>query len=472
MLSFSITGSYTDLYEITMGEVAFLQHRQNLPVVFDYFFRTIPAKGGYAIFAGLQDVLQALAELRFTPEDIAFLRDRNFNAGYLDYLQRFRFRGRVYAVREGEVIFPHCPVLRVEGDLFETQLVETLLLNLLNFQSLVATKASRMRYVAGERILSDFGFRRAHGPGGILAARAAVIGGFQSTSNVYAAELYGIEASGTMAHAFIESYGSELEAFRAFAASRPQGCVFLVDTYDTLKSGLPNAITAAKEMEERGHRALGIRLDSGDLAYLAAQARRMLDEAGLPYMKIAVSNQLDEYVIKSLLDQQAPIDIFGVGTRLVTGHPDAALDGVYKLALVAGRPTMKFSETPSKLTLPGIKQVRRVFDKDGLFFGADIILLEGQGGAPVPAMYHPFEPGKSLDTGHLRQEPLLQLVMEEGEPLHPASPPEELAAYCHSRLNLLPAEYKRFENPHRYKVGLSKRLLQLREETRERHNHF
>lgn len=472
MLSFSVSGSYTDLYEITMGEVAFLQNRQELPVIFDYFFRTVPAKGGYAVFAGLQDVLDALAGLQFTSEDIAFLRDRHFDAAYLDYLQRFKFRGRVYAVREGEVIFPHCPVLRVEGSLFETQLVETLLLNLVNFQSLVATKASRMRQVAGERILSDFGFRRAHGPGGILAARAAVIGGFQSTSNVYAAELYGLEASGTMAHAFIESYGSELEAFRAFSASRPQGCVFLVDTYDTLKSGVPNAITAAKEMELRGHRALGIRLDSGDLAYLASQARRMLDEAGLPYMKIAASNQLDELVIRSLLEQEAPIDIFGVGTKLVTGHPDAAFDGVYKMALVASRPTMKLSETPSKGTLPGVKQVRRVFDKDGRFFGADVILLEGQGGAPVPMMYHPFQPGKSLDIGHLRQEPLLQLVMEEGEPLHPTYPLSEVAAYCASRLSLLPAEYKRFENPHRYKVGLSKRLLQLRDETRERYNHF
>jgi len=455
-----------------MGEVAFLQRRQDLPVVFDYFFRTIPSKGGYAIFAGLQDVLQALAGLRFTSEDIAYLRGRHFDAGYLDYLQGFRFRGRVYAVREGEVVFPYCPILRVEGGLFETQLVETLLLNLVNFESLVATKASRMRYVAGERVLSDFGFRRAHGPGGVLAARAAVIGGFQNTSNVYAAEVYGMEASGTMAHAFIESYGSELEAFRAFSAARPQGCVFLVDTYDTLKSGVPNAIIAAKEMEGRGHQALGIRLDSGDLAYLASQARRLLDEAGLPYMKIAVSNQLDEHVIRSLLEQQAPIDIFGVGTKLVTGHPDAALDGVYKMALVGSRRTMKVSETPSKLTLPGIKQVRRMFDRDGRFFGADVILLEGQGGAPVPAMYHPFEPGKSLEIGALRQEALLELVMEDGEPLHPAPPLSELAAYCSSRLSLLPAEYKRFENPHEYKVGLSKRLLQLRDETRERYKGF
>jgi len=472
MLSFSVSGSYTDLYELTMGEVAFLQQRQDIPVAFDYFFRTIPGRGGYVIFAGLQDLLKALTDLRFTAEDIAFLRHRNFHPDYLDFLKHFRFKGRVYAVREGEVVFPHCPVLRVEGGLFETQLVETLLLNLVNFQSLIATKASRMRYVAGDKVLSDFGLRRAQGPGGMLASRAAVIGGFQSTSNVYAGELYGMEVSGTMAHAFIESYKSELEAFRAFAATRPEGCIFLVDTYDTLKSGVPNAIIVAKEMEAHGRRALGVRLDSGDLAYLASQTRRMLDDAGLSYMKIAVSNQLDEYVIRSLLDQRAPIDIFGVGTKLVTGHPDAALDGVYKLAMVAGTPVMKLSETTSKLTLPGIKQVRRVFDKDGRFFGADIILLEGQGGAPVPDMYHPFEPGKSLTVGHLKQEPLLQLVMEEGEPSWPEPTLSEIAAYCRSRLDLLPAEYKRFENPHHYKVGLSKRLLQLRDETRAAHSQF
>lgn len=472
MLSFTVSGSYTDLYEITMGEVAFLQKRQDVPVVFDYFFRTIPGQGGYVIFAGLQNLLQVLEELRFTAADIAFFRDRHFHSDYLDFLQRFRFRGKIYSVREGEVIFPHCPVIRVEGGLFETQLVETVLLNLVNFQSLIATKASRMRFVADQRILSDFGLRRAQGPGGVLASRAAIIGGFQSTSNVYAAELFGLEASGTMAHAFIESYGSELEAFQAFAAARPEGCVFLVDTYDTLRSGIPNAIIVAGEMEARGHRALGIRLDSGDLAYLATQARRMLDEAGLHYMKIAVSNQLDEYVIRSLLDQQAPIDIFGVGTKLVTGHPDAALDGVYKMAEIAARPVMKLSETTSKLTLPGIKQVRRVLDKDGRFFGADVIVLEGQGGAPVPAMYHPFEPGKTLPVGHLRQESLLELVMEQGEILQPALSLTEHAAYCQRRLGLLPAEYRRFENPHHYKVGLSKRLLGLRDETRARYNQF
>jgi nicotinate phosphoribosyltransferase len=461
MLSFPISGNYTDLYELTMGEVYFLENSMDTPACFDYFYRTIPSGGGYVVFAGLQDLLQALESLTFTPEDLAFLSKQGFRPAFIEYLRQFRFKGTVYSVREGEVIFPHCPVLRVEGTLFEAQLVETLLLNLLNFESLIATKASRIRYVAGDRVLSDFGFRRAHGPGGLLAARAAFIGGFQSTSNVIAGELFQIPVAGTMAHSFIESHATELEAFRVFAGARPESCVFLVDTYDTLKSGIPNAIIVAKEMEEKGHRAAGIRLDSGDLAYLSKQARRMLDAAGLSYMKIAASNQLDEYVVRSLLDQRAPIDIFGVGTRLVTGQPDAALDGVYKLSMAGGRPTMKLSENLAKLTLPGVKQVRRMLDNDGLFFGADVIALQQE--SDIPLMHHPFEPGKSLPVGHQRQEPLLGMVMEQGRLLHPAPSISDIAAYCRVRLALLPEEYKRFDNPHQYKVGISGPLLELRD---------
>ncbi|MGN6419374.1 MAG: nicotinate phosphoribosyltransferase, partial [Pseudobacter sp.] len=314
MLSFSISGSYTDLYELTIGEVNFLEKRHEVPVVFDYFFRKVPAKGGYVVFAGLSDLLEILETLHFTKEDISFLRSLNFNSRYIDHLESFRFKGKIHAVPEGEIVFPNCPIVRVEGTWLEAQLVETLLLNILNFESLIATKASRMRYVAGERILSDFGLRRAQGPGGILASKAAVIGGFNSTSNVYAAQLYDIPAAGTMAHAFVTGYESELEAFRAFARSRPHGCVFLVDTYNTLQSGIPNAITVAKEMEKAGHKLSGVRLDSGDLAYLSRKARAMLNEAGLHDVKIVASNQLDEGVIKSLLEQQAPIDVFGVGT--------------------------------------------------------------------------------------------------------------------------------------------------------------
>jgi nicotinate phosphoribosyltransferase len=466
MLTYSITGNYTDLYEITMGEVYFKERRQDLPATFDYFFRKLPFGGGYVLFAGLHELLGVLADLHFTPEDIAFLRDRGFDAGYLGFLERFRFKSDVYSVPEGEVIFPGCPVLRVEGTLFETQLVETVLLNLLNFQSLIATKASRVRQVAGDRVLSDFGLRRAQGAGAMAASRAAIIGGFNSTSNVAAANRYGIPASGTMAHSFIESYGSELEAFRAYARSQPSNCIFLVDTYDTLGSGLPNAIKVAKEMEAQGLKASGVRLDSGDLAWLSGRVRGMMDEAGLGYMKIVVSNQLDEWLVRSLLDQDAPIDVFGVGTRLVTGHPDAALDGVYKLSQIDGEPRIKLSDTLQKTTLPGIKQVFRVLDGDGRFLGFDGVRLDSEA---VPSMiYHPFDPHKSTAIDRWKKQPLVQKVMEGGRRLQPEPSLSEIAAYGRERLGLLPAEYRRFENPHTYKVGVSSTLLQLRDELREK----
>jgi nicotinate phosphoribosyltransferase len=467
MLSYTISGSYTDLYQLTMGEVYFLQDRKDVPACFDYFFRKVPNHGGYVVFAGLEDLLTILEDLHFTDEDIAFFRELKFDDRYIEFLKQFRFRGNVYSVTEGEIVFPNCPVLRVEGDQFEAQLVETLLLNILNFESLVATKASRMRHVAGKRHLSDFGLRRAHGPGGILAARAAIIGGFDSTSDVYAARIYDIDTAGTMAHSFVESYDSELEAFRAFAESRPQNCIFLVDTYDTLQSGVPNAIIVAKEMEKTGRQALGIRLDSGDLAWLSKAARHMLDDAGLSYMKIVASNQLDELVIKSLLEQDAPVDIFGVGTKLVTGHPDASLDGVYKLSMAGGMPRLKVSDSIQKVTLPGRKQVYRLLDANGFFHGADAIALEDE--QEFSIIFHPFEPEKSLEVKQFRKEALFHKVMENGRKLFPPVSLHEIASSSLKRLSLLPGEYKRFEFPHEYKAGITKRLFDLRNRLVEEH---
>lgn len=462
MLTYSITGSYTDLYEITMAETYFLEGRMNDTASFDYFFRKVPNKGGYVLFAGLQDVLDILSDLHFSDEDIAFLKELQFHPSFLDYLKGFRFRGNVFACQEGEVIFPNCPALRLEGNIIEAQLAETMLLNILNFQSLIATKASRIKQVAGKSILSDMGLRRSQGLGGIHATRASIIGGFSSTSNVYAARLYGLPVTGTMAHSFIGSYDNELEAFRAFAQSRPHDCVFLADTYDTLKSGVPNAIIVAREMEKAGHQAKGIRLDSGDLAYLSKAARKMFDEAGLPYMKIVASNQLDEFVIKSLVEQGALIDIYGVGTRLATGQPDAALDGVYKLSMASGKPRLKLSETIEKTTLPGIKQVYRALDNHGQFLGADAITLDTE--EMVETMYHPFDVEKSISLNGLNLQPMLRKVMEEGKILTDRKPLTEIAAYASQRLAALPQEYKRFENPHVYKVGISKSLLRLRDE--------
>src|SRR5687768_8897263 len=286
MGNFSITATYTDLYQISMAQVYFLTGKGDQKAVFDYFFRKQPFKGGYTVFAGLEDLLSMLQSLRFSDEDLRYLRELGLTEKFVQSLESFAFRGTVYAAREGEIVFPNEPILRVEGSILEAQLVETALLNLLNFQSLVATKAARIRSVAGNRVLSDFGLRRAQGLGGYHATRAAIIGGFNSTSNVMAARDFSIPVVGTMAHSYIQSYDSELAAFRDFAMHRPDKCVLLVDTYDTLKSGLPNAIIVAREMEQRSQHLYGIRLDSGDLAYLSKQARRMLNSAGLENVKI------------------------------------------------------------------------------------------------------------------------------------------------------------------------------------------
>jgi nicotinate phosphoribosyltransferase len=354
------------------------------------------------------------------------------------------------------MVFPVRPVLQIEANIIEAQIIETLLLNILNFQTLIATKASRMRQASEKRGLIDFGLRRAQGPGGYYASRAAFIGGFDGTSNVRAGRDYGIPVSGTMAHSFVESYDDELTAFLHFAEVQPDDCVLVVDTYDTLKSGLPNAITVAKKMEEKGHRLNGIRLDSGDLAYLAKESRKRLDSAGLTYVRIAVSNQLDEYIIKSLLEQQAPIDVFGVGTSLVTGHPDSALDGVYKLSLANGKPRIKLSENLSKITLPHRKQVFRITDNDNMFIGADAVTMADE--PDIDIMYHPLYPLKSLSISKFKKEPLLQKVMANGKRVIPHRSLPEIAKFSLNRLANLPEEYKRFDNPHIYKIGISKNL--------------
>jgi nicotinate phosphoribosyltransferase len=464
MGNFSITATYTDLYQISMAQVYFLTGKGDQTAVFDYFFRKQPFKGGYTVFAGLEDLLTMLETLRFDDEDLDYLRAQGLPKGFLKTLESFSFRGTIYAASEGEIVFPNEPILRVEGTILETQLIETALLNLLNFQSLIATKAARMRSVAGTRVLSDFGLRRAQGLGGYHATRAAIIGGFNSTSNVMAARDFNVPVVGTMAHSYIQSYDSELAAFRDFAMHRPDQCVLLVDTYDTLKSGLPNAITVAKEMMERSQQLLGVRLDSGDLAYLSKQARKMLNEAGLTNVKITASNQLDEYVIKSLLDQQAPIDAFGVGTSLVTGPPDAALDGVYKLAFAGDKLRIKLSENLKKITLPDKKQVYRVINGEGKFFGADVIACHDETTPSI--MHHPVEPERSLNLSGLKQETLLKKVMEKGKICGPRPSLAEISKYRQDRLALLPDEHKRFDNPHIYKVGISEKLRDERNRLR------
>ncbi len=454
------TALYTDLYQLAMGQAYFLKDKHRAEASFDYFYRKTPFEGGYVLFCGLEDALSWLEEVSFSEDDLKYLKDQGFDARFLEYLKGFRFTGTVRSVSEGELVFPFAPILSISGPVVECQIVETFLLNTLNFQSLIATKASRIRHIAGEdSILSEFGLRRAQGYAGLQASRAAFAGGFNSTSNVLAGKTYDMPISGTMAHAFIQSYDDELKAFRDFAETRPENCVLLVDTYNTLESGVPNAITVAKEMEASGRRLMGIRLDSGDLAYLSKVARNMLDEAGLQYVKIAASNQLDEYVIRSLKEQRAAIDIYGVGTNLVVGHENGALDGVYKLCSFGGHPRIKISENLKKMNFPGDKQVYRYFDSKG-FYTADAIT--GVDAPPPDGMAHPFEPGKKMRLNPQEARPLLKEVMKDGKRIGELRKVKDIAMAGKKNLQKLPEEHKRFDFPHVYKVGLSSEIEDLR----------
>jgi nicotinate phosphoribosyltransferase len=460
------SGLYTDMYELVMAEAYFKENKQDQPVCFDYFFRKNPFSGGYIIFCGLGELLPVIETFHYNSNEIDWLNKQGFNKDFLSWLEAFRFKGTIRSMQEGEIAFPLEPMLQVQGSLAEVQLIETVLLNYLNFQSLIATKAARIRYAAGDRYLSEFGLRRAQSLGGISASRAAIAGGFDSTSNMFAAKKYGIQAIGTMAHSFIQSQENELTAFRKFAESEPHKCTLLVDTYNTLKSGIPNAIIVAKEMKERGVKLKAIRLDSGDLSYLSKKARKMLDDADLQEVQIVVSNQLDEYLIKSLLDQKAPIDSFGVGTSLVTGQPDAALDGVYKLSEINGEAKLKLSETIQKVTFPGVKQVYRFTDDSDSFVADAIALAED----PIPSkMIHPFDIEKSKSLDIKMATPLLHIIMDKGKSLFKNYEPYDIAKFVKKRMEQLPEEHKRFNNPHIYKVGISEPLHQLRSDLRKKY---
>ncbi|GAA5521045.1 nicotinate phosphoribosyltransferase [Aliifodinibius salicampi] len=451
---------YTDYYELTMAQGYYLAGRKDERACFDYFFRDNPFDGGYVVFAGLADLLELIDDFQFHEDEIQYLAEQGFRKEFLNYLRDFRLQVDIDAAKEGEIVFPSTPLLRVEGSIIETQILETLILNILNFESLIATKASRMKYAAGDKKVLDFGLRRAQGYGGIQASKAAIIGGVEATSNTYSSFVHDIPASGTMAHSWIQSFDDELTAFRKYAEFYPDDCILLVDTYSTLKSGVPNAIKVAKELEEKGHRLKGIRLDSGDLAYFARKSRQQLDEAGLDYVKIAVSNQLDEHLIKSLLTQNAPIDLFGVGTRLATGNDSPALDGVYKLASVNNEPKLKLSENVEKITLPGRKKVMRYSDSQGRFYGDGILLMEND---PGNVIHHPHYPAKHVNISSYQAEPLLSTVVKNGKVQIDIPTPIESAQYAKQRLSKLNEEHKRFDNPHIYKVGISEKLMDLRD---------
>jgi nicotinate phosphoribosyltransferase len=456
-------GLYTDFYELTMAQGFFYHNRENDSATFDYFFRTNPFDGGFTVFAGLQDFLDLLLDFTFSNSDIAFLKSQGLKNEFLAYLKDFRFKGDIFSVNEGEIVFPNEPVLRVDGNIIECQIIESILLNILNFESLIATKAFRIKLVAGHTIFSDFGLRRAQGFGALHASRAACIGGAASTSNVLAGKLFDLPISGTQAHSWVQSFENELQAFRAYAEVHQENTVLLVDTFDTLKSGVPNAIIVAKELEQEGHKLKAIRLDSGDLAYFSKKARKLLDDAGLTYVKIIASNQLNEFVVKSLLrDQQAPIDAFGIGTELVTGKNDAALDGVYKLAEMNGLPKMKFSENLEKVTLPGKKQLIRFFDENGYFY-SDGLAFEDEIPENIQTLYHPVYPEKNSNILNLRYQLLLQKVMDNGQIIINKKSPLNIHKYLQERAQFLPLEHQRFISPHIYKVGISKKLMEIRD---------
>jgi len=455
-------GLYTDFYELTMAQGYFFHGKKDEPASFDYFFRTNPFKGGFTVFAGLQDFLELLSNFTFSKTDIEYLKNLGLKSEFLNYLKDFKFSGDIFSVNEGEIIFPNEPILRVEGNIIECQIIESMLLNILNFESLIATKAFRIKMVAKQTTFSDFGLRRAQGFGALHASRAACIGGATSTSNVLAGKLFNIPVSGTQAHSWILSFDNELEAFRAFAKVHPDNTVLLVDTFNTLKAGIPNAIIVAKEMEKKGQRLKAIRLDSGDLAYLSKKTRKMLDKAGLEYVKIVASNQLNEFVIKSLLNEQnAPIDAFGIGTELITGKSDAALDGVYKLSVLNGLPRMKFSENIEKVTLPGNKILYRFFDENGMFY-RDGIMCKDENPANIQTLFHPVYPEKNTEIANLKYELLLQKVVDDGTTVLKKISPVNIHKYLTERAALIAEEHKRFISPHLYKVGISKKLMETR----------
>lgn len=457
-------GLYTDFYELTMAQAFFYEGKKEELAVFDYFYRDNPFNGGYVLFAGLKEVLEVVSTLSFSKEDLEYLASLGFKSEFLAYLSTFRFTGNLFSVQEGEVIFPLTPVLSVEAPIIEAQIIETLLLNILNFSSLVATKASRIRFAAGHRTVIDFGMRRAQGLGSLYATSAAFIGGVHFTSNVKAASILQLPLSGTMAHSWIQSFDDERSAFMAYAEQYPDQTVLLVDTYDTLKSGIPNAIHVARVLKEQGHALKAIRIDSGDLAYLSRNARKMLDQAGFEEVKIAVSNQLDEYIIKSLIDQGAPIDIFGVGTRLVIGHDDGALDGVYKLSRFSSKPRIKISENVAKINFPDAKRLYRISNSHSDWV-ADAITLAGE--KNIKKIFHPYFPEKNIELTHHHLEPLLHTWIKKGSLTQKLSSISEASMYAQQRLNRLPPEYRRFEYPHEFKVGISKKLLNLQRQLLE-----
>ena len=462
----------TDFYELTMGNGYLQNGLKNKTAYFDMFFRKIPDQGGFAIMAGIEQFIGYLKQLRFTERDIAYLRSKElFSEDFLEYLFNFRFSCDVWAIPEGTPIFPNEPIVIVKGPVIEAQFVETMLLLSVNHQSLIATKANRIVRAAQGRPVMEFGSRRAQGyDGAINGARASYIGGCSGTACTISDRDFGIPALGTMAHSWIQLFPTELEAFKAYARIYPDSCTLLVDTYNVLKSGIPNAIrTFREEILPRGFRPKGIRIDSGDITYLSREARKMLDAAGFEDCGIVASNSLDEYIIRDLLNQGAKIDSFGVGERLITSRSEPVFGGVYKLSAIEENgtilPKIKLSENVGKITNPGYKQVWRLFDRGSGKAIADVITLHDES-IDDTRPYVIFDPEftwKRKTVTNFRAQKLLVKIFENGNCIYESPALNEIRNYCREQVDLLWDEVKRFENPHEYYVDLSKPLWDLKE---------
>ena len=469
----------TDFYELTMMQAYYHAEmttgRKQL-AAFDMFYRENPCGNGYAVAAGLAQLIEYINNLHFNEEDVAYLRSTGaFGETFLEFLKTFRFTGDIHAVPEGTVVFPGEPLIRVTGTLIEGQLIETAMLNIINHQSLIATKAARVCWAAaGDRVL-EFGLRRAQGPdAGLYGARAAMIGGCAATSNVLAGQLFDVPVRGTHAHSWIMSFDTELEAFRYYANLYPQACILLVDTYDTLRSGVPNAIQIFKEMREKGVNLsqYGIRLDSGDLAYLSKMARQMLDEAGFHDAFISASNDLDEYLIAELKAQGAQISVWGVGTHLITSKENPAFGGVYKLAALSAKgqpwePKIKISEDPVKVTNPGVKKIFRLYDADTGKMKADLITLADEtiDDTNDLTIFDPMATWKrmTLKAGTYTVRELLMPVFEKGKCVYPEYTVTEIQKYAWDEQNTLWEEHKRLVRPQTMPVDLSQKLYNLKQ---------
>ena len=462
-----------DFYEFTMSNGYFNNGYYKKIAYFDVFFRSVPDQGGFAIAAGLEQVIEYIGQLKFNEDDLEYLRSKSmFSEGFLTYLKSFRFSGDIYAVPEGTPVFPNEPIMTVRAPVIEAQLVETFILLALNHQSLIATKANRIVRAAGGRPVLEFGTRRAQGvEGAVIGARAAYIGGCAGTSCTLSDMLYSTPASGTMAHSWVQMFDSEFDAFKSYCELYPDATTLLVDTYNTLKSGVPNAIRAFKEvLLPKGITSCAIRLDSGDISYLSKQARKMLDEAGLFECKIVASNSLDEYLIKDLVMQDSKIDLFGVGERLITAKSDAVFGCVYKLAAIENDsgeivPKIKISESLTKITNPHFKKLYRLFDKESGKAIADELCVydETIDECSPHTIFDPLATWKTKTLTDFTAKELLVPIFVNGSLVYSSPGIEDIKAYCARQVDLLWDEIKRFENPQTYYVDLSKKLWDIKQ---------